>query len=709
MPLSWAMLGFLWTGSFLYLLSSEKLWGWSEKNHSRLCPWECLIFVQMWPGSFCVSLPSKFECVVSEKAENWTIHGLWPSDIQECCPYWPLFPSDLTNLVPQLDRHWPTFTNLSNFQFWEKEWRKHGTCAGCIESLNSPNKFFGAALFLHTKYSIDRAFEKAEIIPTCRQSYQLSSFLDALEPLLRPQYQLQCVTDGQGRQMLVQIKVSLFSNFSRGCVADPPVGISPYQPCKAQGGIFYAPPNQKDPRHPCPCLQAVLPGKGKGKKKDGMEDANCREVGFAPPYRKGRRPRPWKEEKVPPGAREDLSPSRDAAGRGPALAQKAGPEVELSLPPPSKPSESFHQVRCATVTRVLCEMLLEKQPAYHDCLGNLAAFILEREVADSRETYQLVALGTGDLCYGGWMEFDGRRLHDLHGLVVARRALMRYLYKQLLLCCSQDPAALEEGIFCWVEGGGHLRLKAGCHLHLYLGQMPHGSVRELHTRLLQSNPSADLHVRVKGRLTSVSYCSPTMLSSHVYCASGSDKLTRWSVLGVQGALLSHFLHPVYITSIVLADPYPNCDGLHQIINERVQLGPGDGLPAPYCHKKIYLFEGPPVAPPSSSECASLSLNWCAGDEMLECVNGAVGKAERDIANPGGESRPSRLCKAAMLNSFRKVAQEMKREDLVLLSTYQEAKVQATAYQDAKLQLYTYLSVQGLSKWPQKQLVDSFCR
>ncbi|KAG8143656.1 hypothetical protein E2320_000852 [Naja naja] len=117
MLLSWAMLGFLCTGSFLCLLSSEKLWEKSEKDHSRLCPWECLIFVQMWPSSFCV------------------------------------------NLVPELNRHWPTFTNLTNFQF---------------------------------------------------------------------------------------------CNFSTGCMAEPPAGISPYHPCRAQRGIFYVPPNLKDPRHPCP-------------------------------------------------------------------------------------------------------------------------------------------------------------------------------------------------------------------------------------------------------------------------------------------------------------------------------------------------------------------------------------------------------------------------------------------------------------------------
>ncbi|XP_032084259.1 ribonuclease T2-like isoform X3 [Thamnophis elegans] len=160
------------------------------------------------------SLPRKYGCVMSEMAKNWTIHGLWPSDVQECCPYWRLFPSDLTSLVPELNRHWPTFTNLSNFQFW--------------------------------------AFEKAEIIPSCRQSYQLRTFVGALESLLGRQFQLQCVTDRQGRQLLVQIQVSLFSNFSTGCVAEPPAGISPYHPCRPQSGILYVSPNQKDPRHPCP-------------------------------------------------------------------------------------------------------------------------------------------------------------------------------------------------------------------------------------------------------------------------------------------------------------------------------------------------------------------------------------------------------------------------------------------------------------------------
>ncbi|XP_062996391.1 ribonuclease Oy-like [Elgaria multicarinata webbii] len=243
-------LGFFCTGFLRSLVSPEEQQ--VEVKHSRLCPWECMTFVQMWPGSFCVALGRKFECVMPKNANNWTIHGLWPSDVMECCTYWRLFPSDLVDLMPELNVHWPTLINISNFRFWEKEWQKHGTCAGCIETLNCPNKYFRAALFLRTKYNIDRAFQTAAVVPSCRWNYQLKTFMGVLQPILGDQYELQCVTDVQGRQILVQIKVSLHSDFSTGCIEASSYDISPYKPCTAEERIFYFPANQENPHNPCP-------------------------------------------------------------------------------------------------------------------------------------------------------------------------------------------------------------------------------------------------------------------------------------------------------------------------------------------------------------------------------------------------------------------------------------------------------------------------
>ncbi|XP_067329597.1 adenosine deaminase domain-containing protein 2-like [Anolis sagrei] len=463
----------------------------------------------------------------------------------------------------------------------------------------------------------------------------------------------------------------------------------------------------------------------------GKEDEG-RRVGhrsrLAVSFQKGQLQSAWKEELQSKPLEESLSSSDSAAGvqqgkvslspaasfKKPLLDGLDQPEDSVSNKQIEKNQENeiFHQQRCAAITSDMCDMLLGEDRSYQGCMSSVAAFILEREVDNSqssyKETYELVALGTGDICYEGWMEFNGRRVHDMHGMVVARRALLRYFYKQLLRYCSQDPAAREKCIFCPSGDGVHLALKPKYFLHLYLSRTPSGASENFQTVSSRPNPSVGLHISIKGKLRPASYCRPSVRSAFVYCVSGSDKLTRWSVLGVQGALLSHIILPVYITSVVVADPYQDHTVLHEVVNDRVQLGPGDGLPKLYSQKQMYFFEGPRVAPlDAPPDCRSFSLNWCGGDDMLELVNGTVGKAVRDMAHPGDQYRPSRLCKATMWSMFRKVAREMKREDLVSLPTYHEGKVQAEAYQSAKLQMYTQLRLQDFGKWPQKQLVDNF--
>ena len=266
---------------------------------------------------------------------------------------------------------------------------------------------------------------------------------------------------------------------------------------------------------------------------------------------------------------------------------------------------------------------------------------------------EVVALATGTKCIGGeYLSDSGLAVNDSHAEVVVRRSLIRFFYSQLDLCAKGKE---DSSIFEKRRSTGKHALKPGVSFHLYISTSPCGDARIFSPNdeaVNQDDPHPNRHSRGVARVkieqgegtvlveNQVQTWDGILSGERLYTMSCSDKIARWNVLGLQGALLSIYVEPIYLKSIIIGSLFHQ-QHLTRAVYSRVSTIVK--LPESYTINLPLLGTVSKPGARSTAKSSNFSLNWSWGDPEPELVNCHTGKLENLV--------PSRLCKQILFESF----------------------------------------------------------
>ncbi|KAI0676970.1 hypothetical protein C8Q78DRAFT_960313 [Trametes maxima] len=330
----------------------------------------------------------------------------------------------------------------------------------------------------------------------------------------------------------------------------------------------------------------------------------------------------------------------------------------------------------------------------------LAGFILRT----SKES-KVISLGTGSKCLpAARLPKSGDALHDSHAEVLARRGAIRWFLEEIARSRSGNTPTYASP---WLERDvrGKFIVRSDVKLDMYISTVPCGDAS---TRYLASFQDAEMAALKDSGIKSSEVSSQTTSrgrdnyslygvmrtkpgradSPPTLSMSCSDKIAAWNILGLQGALASGLLAPVYIDRIIIGEVESSLqDTVHEdcarALYMRLRLAVPYRLNEPRIEFTLIPFKHSRFAghPPAASGCND-SLCWVADSprpkEVL--INGfRRGVSPKHRHNP--KFRPI-LSKLSLYALYQDVA-SLVAGSTAGYGTYYQSKCQASEYQDAK--------------------------
>uniref|UniRef100_A0A915PD45 Uncharacterized protein n=1 Tax=Setaria digitata TaxID=48799 RepID=A0A915PD45_9BILA len=306
---------------------------------------------------------------------------------------------------------------------------------------------------------------------------------------------------------------------------------------------------------------------------------------------------------------------------------------------------------------------------------HISAFVL---IAPDGEK-QLVALGAGrNAVIDGQILINaqGNVLIHMQSTVLARRAFLLYLHTQI------KNYNAENSVVERCPTSNKFRVKTGYQIVLYASFPPNlrtgGEVQKLSCYMggarLEDSPEIQQTFADIGA------------SGHVYVMSLADKMLKWNYSGLQGALLSHLLEPLFITHLCIGTPSNDKAVAHAVLFRFSDIRRGElvvksSQAGVLPHGEIY-------------------HNWVSGIGTVERLDPFTGRTVT--------GSPSRLCKSELYESWARVMAAVNTDGYKPVWSCAEAKQNEGVYQQALREFHLQLRENGLGTWQRKDSqVDGF--